>query len=232
MERRTFLTAGSALAAAPAWSADGVAPGAEPLGPQLGGPLLVPGLLQPLDLRYEYAELHVMLYLDDHPAYESIEAMIGPANRGARHVRVILTRHDQTQVDHVSAPRMLSDFAGIDRRVVLRAIEVDCHPDLPLPTATVRFDSWRDEPITFTVRALSPPDQARAGLTDPGGHSATTSLPVMLRERSTLAGPGSSLTLAGQPCVLAMLPGTGPAGPLTKGFVTLGHHLPVLRIYP
>lgn len=193
------------------------------------GPLLPRGLLQPLDLHYEYAEIHVMLYLHDHRDYESIEAMISPAINGERQARVILTRHNQTQVDHVSDARALRDVAGQDRQVVLRSIGIECRIEQLLPEATLSFRSWRGELIVFALRALAPPDAERGGLTDPGGHSASTSLPVMLRERSTIAGPGSGVTFDGQAITLSELPGGRPGRPMTKGFLTLGHHLPILR---
>ncbi|RZJ62410.1 MAG: hypothetical protein EON49_02325 [Acidovorax sp.] len=202
--------------------------GADP-GEVPGGPLLPPGLLQPLDLRYEYAEMHVMLYLHAHQDYESVEAMISPAINGERQARVILTRHDQTQVDHVSDQRVLRDVAGLSRQVVLRTIGIDCRIDQSLPEATLSLQSWRGELIVFTLRVLAPPDAARGGLTDPGEHSAHTSLPVMLRERSTIAGPGSGVMIDGRAVALSALPGGGPGRPMTKGFLTLGHHLPILR---
>lgn len=241
MERRRFVATTAALATTTTgWpdAARGAAEGAVGAAgaadatvarPSPPGPLLAPGLLQPLDLRYEYAEMHAMLYLYGHPDYEAIEAMIGPEGQDGRPVRMILTRHDQSQVDHVGDPRMLRDVAGLDRRVVHQPMSIDVRADGPLPSATLRLQSWRGEAIVFTVVALAPPDATRAGLTDPGGHSAGTSLPVMLRERSTLAGPGSALSIDGRACALASLSGGGPGGPMIKGYLTIGHHLPVLR---
>jgi len=232
MERRGFisgtaamLTGGTALSVTDRAAArEATDPGETPR-----GPLLPPGMLQPLDLRYEYAEMHVMLYLHAHRDYESIEAMISPAINGERQARVILTRHDQTQVDHVSDPRVLRDVAGVNRQVVLRSIGIECRIDQPLPEAMLSLQSWRGELIVFALRAVAPLDAERGGLTDPGGHSASTSLPVMLRERSTIAGPGSGVTFDGQAVTLSELPGGRPGRPMTKGFLTLGHHLPILR---
>lgn len=62
---------------------------------------------------------------------------------------------------------------------------------------TVQFVSFANETVQLRLHAASPPDVARGGLTDPGRHAPTSSLPLMWRERSCLAGLGSTVMIDG-----------------------------------
>ena len=64
--------------------------------------VLPPGVVQPFDLHRLHDDLHVMAFFDGHPAYEAVEAMIRRSADGPAAIRAILTRHDQTQIDHVN----------------------------------------------------------------------------------------------------------------------------------
>jgi hypothetical protein len=228
MQRRRFVERAALIGAAWRSGIPAALAGEDDAGPvDAGGPLLGAGPVQPIDARYERAALHVMLALHGHPDYEAIEAMVGPPLDGRREARVILTRHDGTQVDHVTDARLPDDAVGLQRRVVHRPIEVAAGPDEPVPRAVLRFRSWRDEPVVLEVAALGAPDPARGGLVDPGRHAARSSFPVMLRERSTLAAPGSGVSIGGRAVELATL-GANGSGPI-RGYVSLGYHLLVLR---
>jgi len=59
------------------------------------------------------------------------------------------------------------------------------------------FDTFKGEKVNFDFYAAKKPSQKHAGLADPEGHSETTSLPVMYRERSTLASQKSKISFNG-----------------------------------
>lgn len=161
-----------------------------------GGLLLPPGIVQPFDLRYAADDLHVIVYFDGHPAYEAVEAMVCLRAGGVSRVRAILTRHDQTQVDHVNEHADWVAAQNLDgRATVQRAVNVEPNGSPGAPTLTVRFVSFANEQVCFSVAAAAPADARRGGLTDPGGHSATSSLPMMWRARSNIAGTGSAVTI-------------------------------------
>ena len=63
-----------------------------------------PGIhfLPPLRVLFRHEDVHVIAFLEDHPEYEAVEAMIGMRAGREPLVRAILTRHDKTQVDHIN----------------------------------------------------------------------------------------------------------------------------------
>jgi hypothetical protein len=160
------------------------------------GLLLPVGIVQPFDLRFASDEIHVIAYFQGHPTYEAVEAMIQKKGVSPTVVRAILTRHDQTQVDHVNDRAAHMEAQSFDgRETVYREIEVDQGGTPQRPCVTVRFLSFAEEAIQLFVLAASPPDAARGGLTDPGGHSPNSSLPLMWRGKSCLAGRGTSVLI-------------------------------------
>lgn len=62
----------------------------------------LPIFFQPFSLLYNYNDYHVMLYFLDHPEYEAVEAMIRVRDKNEPFIRVIITRHDKTQVDYIN----------------------------------------------------------------------------------------------------------------------------------
>src|SRR5439155_254375 len=66
--------------------------------------------------------------------------------------------------------------------------------------------------IVLELRTAGPPLPAFGGLTDPLGHAPDV-LPIMYRDASAAAAPGTRLTIGGEPCALA-------AAYYTEGFAT------------
>ena len=110
--------------------------------------------------------------LAEHPAYEAVEAF-STRRRGAEPlVRAIVTRRDHGQTDYVN------DRAAVaDQRAGPRAVHF--------------------APIVFETGGLP----AFGGLTDPLGHAPDV-LPIMYRDASAAAAPGTRLTIGGEPCAL------------------------------
>lgn len=65
------------------------------------GIVLPEGIVQPFDLPFAADDLHVMACFEGHAEYEAVEAMIRRLPDRTS-VRAILTRHTQTQIDHVN----------------------------------------------------------------------------------------------------------------------------------
>jgi hypothetical protein len=140
-------------------------------------------VIQPFDLGLIRDDLHAMAFIREHPRYESVEAMVRLRAGGAA-VRCIFTRHDQTQVDCVNDPAL----AGARRETHVREIRFESEPG---PHVRVVLESPELESVVLDVPALAPPSERFGGLTDPGSHSPTASLPLMWRGKSTLGGPGT-----------------------------------------
>lgn len=194
------------------------------------GVLLPPGIVQPFDLQFAPDGIHVIAYFQGHAEYEAVEAMI--RRRGAQRamVRAILTRHDQTQIDHVNDEAACVEAQAFDgRQTVCREVDLTEEGTRARPCVTVRFMSFANEAVRLRLEAASPPDAARGGLTDPGRHASTSSLPLMWRERSALAGLGTSVTIDGvaheiKERVRSPLGFVG-----LDGFYTEGHQMGVMR---
>ena len=86
------------------------------------GIVLPPGLLQPFLLRFRREDLHIMAFFGGHPDYEAVEAMIRYRDDGTPSIRAILTRHDQSQVDHVNDDDLSVDGHGVIRQTCRRDI--------------------------------------------------------------------------------------------------------------
>jgi hypothetical protein len=162
------------------------------------GILLPAGLLQPFLLRFRREDLHIMAFFSGHPDYEAVEAMIRYRADGAPSIRAILTRHDQSQIDHVNDDDLSAEGHGVSRQTCRRdiALTVDALPGKR--RARLEFVSHAGEPVVLDITTTGEPDTTRGGVSDPGSHSLSTSLPLMWRRASALAGPQTEVLVGGR----------------------------------
>lgn len=171
----------------------------------------------PFELRLVRDDLHVMAFFPGHPEYEAVEAMVRRVGKERFAIRCIVTRHDQSQVDHVNDPELLAAARSSQRETCFREIEFREERGPGGPRARLELDSHAGERIALDVVAAGEPDARFGGLTDPGRHSPGSVLPLMWRAKSTLAGPGTRVTVGGADFAA------------TRGYYTAGHTLGVLR---
>jgi hypothetical protein len=192
------------------------------------GVLLPPGVIQPFFLRFTREDWHVMAFLEGHPAYEAVEAMVRERPEGGWAIRAIITRRDQSQMDHLNEAEPTAAMRGALREVFARNIDFTLDLTTRQPRARLAFVSGEDEPVVLSLTALGPPDAANAGLSDPGGHSAVRSLPLMWRGASTLAADDTWVEIAGRRYE-APVRVLGPGRTAREGYLTRGHHMGVIR---
>jgi hypothetical protein len=192
------------------------------------GLLLPPGVIQPFFLRFTREDWHVMAFIEGHPAYEAVEAMVREKPEGGWAIRAIITRHDQSQMDHLNEAELSAGMRGALREVFARNIDFTLDLTPTQPRARLAFMSGDDEPVVLSLTALGPPDPAGAGLSDPGGHSAVSSLPLMWRGASTLAADDTWVEIAGRRYE-APVRVLGPGRTAREGYLTRGHHMGVIR---
>lgn len=161
------------------------------------GLILPAEIIQPFFLRFRRDDLHVMAYFVGHPEYEAIEAMIQNRVNGSSSIRAILTRHNQSQIDHINDAALAAQMRGAQREVCDRSIALEMQERNGKSRVRIEFESLTGERIALDLTAVGRADPAAGGLTDPGGHSATSSLPIMWRGASTLAGPETRVTIDG-----------------------------------
>jgi hypothetical protein len=154
-------------------------------------------IVQPLPLRFRHDDLHVMAFFEGHPEYEAVEAMIQLQAGGTCSIRAILTRHDQSQVDHVNDDALVAGFRGTERELCRREIDFETGSSGQGRRARLAFLSWAGERIVLDIVTVGKPDPKRSGLTDPGRHSVRSALPIMWRGTTTLAGPQTKVIIDG-----------------------------------
>jgi hypothetical protein len=194
----------------------------------LPGLLLPPGVVQPFFVRYRRDDLHVMALVEGHAQYEAVEAMVQNRPGEGYAIRAIITRHDQIQIDHINDDELMAEMRGADRQVCRREIDLEVDASRATPRARLAFTSMAHEEIVLDLTALDRPLPSRAGLTDPSGHSADISLPLMWRGASTLAGPATHVTIDGVRHGVPRYAGDGPLD-ARKGYFTERHTMGVIR---
>ena len=155
-------------------------------------------VVQPFPLSFKHDDFHVIAFIEGHPQYEAVGAMISKATAGACSIRAILTRHDQSQIDHINDEEIFGEMRGTSRELCRRSILFE-RSDLDggRQHARLAFESHLAEPVVLEFTTLGRASEANGGLTDPGDHSRTESLPIMFRGASTLAGPVVRVTVGG-----------------------------------
>ncbi len=155
--------------------------------------------LQPFNLYFDRNDEFVMLWPEGHPAYEAVEAMIKFRKDKEPWVRVILTRHDATQV------HLMNDEPEVQFLKKVSNIEVYCRPisyiktyEDEKPQIIMEFTTHKDERVLFDFRGLGKPSAQYARVSSGGRHASTTIFPLMYSERVTLAAPGSRVVFDGK----------------------------------
>jgi len=169
-----------------------------------------------------------MAFVKGHPEYEAVEAMVRHRHGEDPLVRAIITRHDQSQVDHVNASASLRDTpAGREKCVrEMTYLEEDVTSGR---RAFLTFKSFRGESIELNLSSFGRPDATRGGLTDPGNHSLTSSLPIMVRGKSAPLAPESSVTIDGKAFLIPPRISVGGRTIALDGYVSESHHMAALR---
>lgn len=185
-------------------------------------------VLQPFLLRFRREDLHIMAFFAGHPDYEAVEAMIRYRADGTPSIRAILTRHDQRQIDHVNDGHLFAEGGGVLRQTCRRDIKLVVDATLGRRHARLEFLSHAEEPVVLDIITVGEPDPKRAGISDPGTHSPNTSLPLMQRRASTLAGPQTAVLVGGKRFDVPVKIRSGPFI-AHEGYFTEGHAFGAIR---
>lgn len=135
----------------------------------------------PFPVLYSIADSHIILFLKDHPTYESIEVFVGEHNPDM--IRIVVTNHDKNQVDYINANITKKRNDIISKRIQYSAnIKSSVHGK----EMEFQFNLTDGTPCLIHFSADSEPELKYGGLTDPLGHAPDV-FPVMYRQFSTLA---------------------------------------------
>jgi hypothetical protein len=192
------------------------------------GIVLPPGLLQPFLLRFRREDLHIMAFFSGHPDYEAVEAMVRHRTAGSPSIRAILTRHDQRQIDHVNDDDLSAEGRGVTRQTCRRDIALAVEALSGRRHARLEFISHAGEPVVLDITTAGVPDEKRGGVSDPGGHSPNSSLPMMRRRASALAAPQTAVFVGDQRFEIPVKINAG-AFVAHEGYYTEGHLFGAIR---
>jgi hypothetical protein len=151
-------------------------------------------LIMPFKAITYTARYHIIAFFDGHPDYESIEAFVFGAEsaEGNPRIKVILTRHDKSQIDLVN----WQDAGRTDR-------EVYFSPDIAFEytdrgrSALLEFRDQNGQKWSLVYLADYPVDKAWGGMTDVRGHSPDGGLPVFYRDLSGIGNEQSCILCQG-----------------------------------
>jgi len=186
-------------------------------------------LPQPFTIHYERYDYHVMLTFEGHPEYEAVEAFIRETPE--LEIRAVVTRHDQSQTDYFNT----DDFTvpgngrGVERERLYAAMTYERAGTKKAPSVSLSFQTKKGESLEFFLVATSAPLRKYGGLVDPGHHSPDTSLPVMFREGSSLAGEESFIAFDGVQCTIPILVDAAPFFTGYKGYYSENMRIAVIR---
>ncbi|HLY39514.1 MAG TPA: hypothetical protein VKU61_15825 [Candidatus Binatia bacterium] len=182
-----------------------------------------PSFVPPVGLEFRREDGHVIAFLKSHPEYEAVEAFVSRPPGAPPLLRAILTRHDKTQVDHVSDPAVAHVGRAFmpSRSIVSTDVEYDEATHDGRLHARLAFTSFRGKRVVLELAAATPATPAFGGLTDPEGHAPEV-LPIMWRDASAIAGAGTRCSIDDVPCEIA------PFGGGVKAFHTVGFALGVV----
>jgi hypothetical protein len=164
------------------------------------GIVLPMAFVQPFDLQLLHDDIHIIAWIQGHSEYEAIEAMIRQRPDAGPIIRCIITRHNQTQIDHINDRATVEALLGstVPRETKYTNMSFGDFSSNGLPGFELSFTSYLGETVEFRAQAASRPEAARGGLTDPGTHSIATSLPIMLRVKSALLSDRSEVVIDGR----------------------------------
>jgi hypothetical protein len=94
--------------------------------------------------------------------------------------------------------------------------------------ARLEFDSHAGAPVVLDITTVGEPDPNRGGISDPGNHTPDSSLPVMRRHASALAGPGTAVFVGGKRFEVPVKIRSGPFV-AHEGYFTEGHTFGAIR---
>lgn len=137
------------------------------------------------------ASYHLIAWIDGHPSWESVEAFIYSESA----IRAIITRKDKSQFDIVFG--MILGEQTSARREWYPG-EISFTIDRSGKKARLDLVTHEGDTVCVDYIGQGKPDTQHAGLCDPRGHSPDGGMPVLYREKSSIADSASSVSINGK----------------------------------
>ncbi|HOE09409.1 MAG TPA: hypothetical protein PLV89_11140 [Treponemataceae bacterium] len=136
--------------------------------------------IQPVNIVSNYAEYHIIAWFEGHEKYECVEAFVYSQEK----IRVIFTRHDQSQIDIWNGPVPVSAaFSKRESREGSAYFRLDSNGR----DAQLKTISPEGEEVMLIYVGQAEPSSEYGGMTDPGSHAPDGGLPVFFRNKSSVS---------------------------------------------
>jgi len=195
--------------------------------PETRKPALLP--IVPLLIEYEYAPLHLMQWIDDHPQYTMIEAIVNQT--GTPLYQVILTEKEaRRRVYYCNVEAKVKELARDGREAYLAAIDFKTASDAEGPQRYgLALSDKRGQHVRWRFLPATAPSERGAGLTP---LVAAPGLRLEYRDLGTAAGAGSAVQIGDTVSEAAAWPeiSSPPYFVAYRGSISLGRHLGALPI--
>src|SRR5262245_50915529 len=188
-------------------------------------PALIP--IMPLLIEYEYTPLHLMQWIDDHPQYTMIEAIVHQTATPL--YQVILTEKEAgRRVYYCNLEARVKELARDGREAHLAAIDFKTAGAAEGPQSYgLALSDKRGQAVRWRFLPAAEPSERGAGLTP---MAAAPGLRLEYRDLGTAAGAGSAVQIGDRVSEAAPWPeiSSPPYFVAYRGSVTLGRHIGAL----
>lgn len=195
--------------------------------PETRKPALIPIL--PLLVEYEYAPLSLMQWIDDHPQYTMIEAIVHQTATPLYQV-VLTEKETRRRVYYCNIEAKVKELAREGREAHLAAIDFKIASNAEGPSSYgLALSDKRGQPVRWRFRPATAPSERGAGLTP---LAAAPGLRLEYRDLGTAAGAGSAVQIGDKLSEAAAWPeiSSPPYFVAYRGSMSLGRHIGALPI--
>ena len=190
-------------------------------------PALIPIL--PLLIEYEYAPLSLIQWINDHPQYTMIEAIINQT--GTPLYQVILTEKEtRRRVYYCNVEAKVKELARDGLEAHLAAIDFKTASNAEGPQGYgLALSDKRGRPVRWRFLPATTPSERGAGLTP---LAAAPGLRLEYRDLGTAAGAGSAVQIGDKVSEAAAWPeiSSPPYFVAYRGSISLGRHIGALPL--
>jgi hypothetical protein len=183
----------------------------------------------PALVEYEYAPLHLMQWIDGHPQYAMIEAIVHQTEPPL--YQVILTEKEtRRRVYYCNLEARVKELARDERESHLAAIDFKTARDAEGPQIYgLALRDKRGQSVRWRFLPATEPSERGAGLTP---MAAAPGLRVEYRDLGTAAGAGSAVQIGDKVSEAAPWPeiNSPPYFVAHRGSISLGRHIGALPI--
>ncbi len=191
-------------------------------------PARAPLPILPFLVEYEYAPLHLMQWINDHPQYAMIEAIIGDGEPPL--IQLILTEKEpRRRVWYCNTDAKVKALTQTGKEAHLAAIDYKTAQNGGQPTYGLAFRDRHGQPLRWRFTPATAPSERGAG---PTPQAAVPGLRLDYRDLGTTAGEGTAVQIGEKMIEADPWPeiSSPPYFVAYRGSIALGRHIGALAL--